>query len=490
MAYSWEQQIYPAGSQNVTVSIAYLDKSFIYVYLDGMLTTNYTWASDAVIRLDTPLTATTEVLLVRRTEKEYLFIQFAAGVPFISENLDTQNTQFLHLAQEMVEGRAIEGFYGDISMNGYKITNLGRGTEPGDAVNKEQLDEVDTRVTQLEQTFVTPTSSYPWFTNTTVETDVLTPGFTFTKAAVYINGVCQTPGYSYEVVDNIIMLADPVPAGTHIMARLGEDVPNEQGYATTAQLSATNVRVTTLESGLSAESAERAAADATMQADINAKLDATANAVSATKLATARTIQTNLAATTAASFDGSADVYPGVIGTLPVVNGGTGASSAAGARTALGAAMSGVNPDITQLTGLTGGITGTVAGTAAATGIVGEFIGYASPSATNLVSGTLTSIASVSLSAGEWDIEGSLQTVLTGSASALSFGISTSATALPSNWYEQYAITTTVGAGTTVRNGPIRRLRITTATTVYFIANVTFSGTCSASGYIRATRVR
>lgn len=248
MAYSWEQQIYPTGSQNVTVSIAYLDKSFIYVYLDGVLTTNYTWASDAVIRLDTPLTATTEVLLVRRTEKEYLFIEFAAGAPFISDNLDTQNTQFLHLAQEMVEGRSIEGFYGDISMNGYKITNLGRGTAPGDAVNKGQLDEVDLRlgnritanshrITAIEQTWLVPGSSYPWFTTIATETDVLTPGFTFTKAAVYINGVCQTPGYSYEVVDNTIMLADPVPAGTHIMARLGEDVPNEQGYATTAQLS-------------------------------------------------------------------------------------------------------------------------------------------------------------------------------------------------------------------------------------------------------------
>lgn len=244
MAYSWEQQIYPTGSQNVNVSIAYLDKSFIYVYLDGVLTTNYTWASDTVIRLDDVLTASTEVLLVRRTNKEYLFIQFAAGAPFISENLDTQNTQFLHLAQEMVEGRSIEGFYGDISMTGYKITNLSRGTEPGDAVNKGQLDEVDTRVTQLEQTFIVPTSSYPWFTNTTEETDVLTPGFTFTKAAVYINGVCQTLGYSYEVVDNTIMLADPVPAGTHIMARLGEDVPNEQGYATTAQLSAVQANLT------------------------------------------------------------------------------------------------------------------------------------------------------------------------------------------------------------------------------------------------------
>lgn len=270
MAYSWEQQIYPTGSQNVTVSIAYLDKSFIYVYLDGVLTTNYTWASDVVIRLDDVLTASTEILLVRRTDKEYLFIQFAAGAPFISDNLDTQNTQFLHLAQEMVEGRAIDGFYGDISMNGYKITNLAAGTAPGDAVNYSQLSEVDNRVAALEQTWLVPSSSYPWFTNTTEETDVLTPGFTFTKAAVYINGVCQTPGYSYEVVDNTIMLADPVPAGTHIMARLGEDVPDEQGYATTSQLSNTNARVTSLETGLAATNSEMAMLSAEVDQDLAA----------------------------------------------------------------------------------------------------------------------------------------------------------------------------------------------------------------------------
>lgn len=250
MALSWSEQILPAGSQFVNVEMSYLDRSYIYVYLNNVEVNDFTWVSDTRIRLDAQLTEDTTVAVVRRTDRSFLYILFAEGAAFIKENLDTQNTQFLHLAQELVEGRAIEGFYGDISMNGYKITNLGRGTEPGAAVNKEQLDEIDTRVTQVEQTWQVPSSSYPWFTNTTVETDVLTPGFTFTKAAVYINGVCQTPGYSYEVVDNTIMLADPVPAGTHIMARLGEDVPNEQGYATTAQLSNTNSLVSNLDTGL------------------------------------------------------------------------------------------------------------------------------------------------------------------------------------------------------------------------------------------------
>lgn len=62
----------------------------------------------------------------------------------------------------------------------------------------------------------------------------------------------------------------------------------------------------------------------------------TGNAATATKLATARTVRTNLASTSTASFDGSANIAPGVTGTLPIANGGTGASSAAAARNALG----------------------------------------------------------------------------------------------------------------------------------------------------------
>lgn len=61
------------------------------------------------------------------------------------------------------------------------------------------------------------------------------------------------------------------------------------------------------------------------------------NADTATKLATARTIRTNLASTSAASFDGSANITPGVTGTLPIANGGTGATTASAARNNLGA---------------------------------------------------------------------------------------------------------------------------------------------------------
>ena len=58
----------------------------------------------------------------------------------------------------------------------------------------------------------------------------------------------------------------------------------------------------------------------------------------ANKLAVARTIRTNLGSTSTASFDGSANITPGITGTLAIAHGGTGATSASGARTNLGAA--------------------------------------------------------------------------------------------------------------------------------------------------------
>jgi hypothetical protein len=271
MAYSWQEQIKPAGTQDIQCDIEYLDKSYIHVYLDGVETTGYTWTSSTNIRLNSALAASTTVLLIRKTEREYLYIEFASGSPFIEVNVDSQNTQFLHLAQELVEGRAIPGFYGAISMNGYRITNLANPISAQDAATKAYVDAADAllgqridaehsgwvsavqaeavtrkaaddalsaRTSALENTFISgvETVSYPWSTVLATDTDEVTPGLAFTKAVVEVNGVGQIRGYSFDIVDNTILFAETLPAGTIVAARLGVDVTAGDGFATQASL--------------------------------------------------------------------------------------------------------------------------------------------------------------------------------------------------------------------------------------------------------------
>lgn len=260
MAFSWQEQIKSAGTQDIQCDIEYLDKSYIHVYLDGVETTGYTWTSSTNIRLNTALAASTTVLLIRKTEREYLYIEFASGSPFIEVNVDSQNTQFLHLAQELVEGRAIPGFYGTISMNGYRITDLANPINSQDAATKAYVDAADAllgqridaeaatrkaaddalsmRTSALENTFISgvETVSYPWSTVLTEATDEVVPGLAFTKAVVEINGVGQIRGYSFEVVDNTILFANTLPAGTIVAARLGVDVTAGDGFATQASV--------------------------------------------------------------------------------------------------------------------------------------------------------------------------------------------------------------------------------------------------------------
>lgn len=530
MALSWSEQVLPAGSQTVPVEIAYLDRAYIHLYVNGAEQTDFTWDSDTLIRFGTQLDESSTITIVRRTERSYLYILFAEGAAFIKENLDTQNTQFLHLAQELVEGRAIEGFYGDISMNGYKITNLAPGTALTDAANVGQVQEVSDRVTSLEQNFVIDaTSSYPWYTITTAESTSFTPPFAFTKAAVYLNGVCQTPGYSYDILNNVVHLAEKVPAGTHVFMRLGEDVPNDQGYATAASLAAAIAaleadignQVTAqvgpaVTAAIAPEVTARTAADAALQVNIDSKAAAGANsdihslsglttalsiaqggtgnmtglAASATQLATARTVQVNLASTTAASFNGTANISPGVTGILPVANGGTGASSAAAARTGLGAAASGANSDITSLTGLTGGVTGTVLGAEAGAGVVGQVLTATSTADVPQTTATVTSLVQLALTPGDWDVQGAFYANPTGATiSTIVGGISTSATTVPDFPYRsQHTASVVVAEHATV---PYRRFNVTANTTIYLTSSVTFSGgTLAGKGYLTARRAR
>lgn len=287
---------------HIALSIEYFEKDDITLYRDLelvplVLDTDYRWDSDTRIELLTniPVVAGGYITVRRNTNIDRAFNIYDGGAAFSRETLDENFSQVIYLAQEFTEGNGLTGLFFPLDMHNFQIKNLGDGTLPGDAVNKKQLDVVDARVDALEDTYINVTSSYPWYTTTTTSTDTLVPGLTFTKAALYINGVCQIPEYSYVVVSDTILMAQEVPAGTVVFARLGEDVPNESGWATTTQL-------TSLQTSL--------------QTDIDSRLESTENLADLSNVAAART---NLALGAAAVLN--VGLATGTVADGGVVNG-------------------------------------------------------------------------------------------------------------------------------------------------------------------------
>jgi hypothetical protein len=193
---------------------------------------------------------------------------------------------------------------------------------------------------------------------------------------------------------------------------------------------------------------------------------------------------------------------------LSVAQGGTGATSAAAALTNLGAAPT-ASPTFTgtvttaALTSAgaftpsqTSGIVGTTTNNSANAGSIGEYVTgqVLVPSAVTLTSGTSANIVSISLTAGDWDVWGTLGFTATAATSYQGYISTTSATipassAWPANGSIVFDTTSrTGGAAITI---PSIRLSLTSTTTVFLVANIVVSsGTIGGYGMLQARRRR
>ena len=158
----------------------------------------------------------------------------------------------------------------------------------------------------------------------------------------------------------------------------------------------------------------------------------------------------------------------------------------------------GPNPTATGLA-VTGQIPGTTTNDSAAAGNVGEYISSTvlGGSAVGLTSGAPADITSISLTAGDWNVWGSVWFLAGGSTTStqaigwISLTSATTPTA-PNNGAE-YNNTNTNAAGSSPASGPVGMLRISvaTTTTVYLSARSTFAvSTMGAYGFIGARRAR
>lgn len=278
--YSVQIAVSDGTLTRIALSIEYFEKDDITLYRNLELTplvlgTDWQWDGDTHINLLTniPVPLGSYITVRRNTNIDRAFNIYDGGAAFSRDTLDENFKQMIYLAQEFTEGNGLTGLFFPLDMHGFQIKNLGTPTDPKDAVTKEYVDNAnaiqdntfangqaaqdaavaasqavqDNRLAKLEGTFVAVTNSYEWVSTTTTLTDTLTPGLVFTKAALYLNGIKQTPGDSFVVVNNQLLLATPIPPGTVVVATLGEDNALADDYVSTMQFQALVARVAALE---------------------------------------------------------------------------------------------------------------------------------------------------------------------------------------------------------------------------------------------------
>jgi hypothetical protein len=146
---------------------------------------------------------------------------------------------------------------------------------------------------------------------------------------------------------------------------------------------------------------------------------------------------------------------------------------------------------------------GTVTNDNAGAGHVGEIVTatVAVGSAVSLTTATGTNVASISLTAGDWDLSGQVDFVLAGvTATLFQSGISLTTATLPSqaggsglgtDALVGVPLLTTVLSATYGQSIAPVRLSLAASATVYLVAQSAFSaGTNTAYGTIRARRMR
>lgn len=159
---------------------------------------------------------------------------------------------------------------------------------------------------------------------------------------------------------------------------------------------------------------------------------------------------------------------------------------AATSNTGTGSVVRATSPTIT--TPAIVGVTDASAGTA---GNVGEYMSCAST--VGLTSTVSADVCSISLTAGDWNVYGNVEFVpASGTIGSISFaGASSTSATLPSAPLRGASGTTTIASASYSLIAPITRFNVSSTTTVYLVANSTFTiSTMSANGYLAARRER
>jgi hypothetical protein len=130
-------------------------------------------------------------------------------------------------------------------------------------------------------------------------------------------------------------------------------------------------------------------------------------------------------------------------------------------------------------------LAGVVDGSNAPAGQVGEYL--TATGSVALTTSVYASVASIVLTAGDWDVSGRLYVISSVGSSNLQGGFSTTS----GGTAQDVVFAGQAVLGNLAQAVPVKRYSVTVSTTVYLIGFCIFaSGTASANGYIQARRMR
>lgn len=498
MSYSYTTAIGDGVTKDFSFSFAgqdtgYLRPSDVKTFIGGLaVSSTVNPSTPNVVSFSVAPPVGAEILIRRVMPRNVPYSDFSRGNPFSQDALNNTNLQMLYLIQEIYDGYLPAGFYFrvDIDMRGKKLINLGDGSADGDAVNMKQLnvevarnDNQDRRLISLEDNIVAgqqATFFAQLYVATGGETTINTTSGLFC-AAMYIQGLFQHKiSGAYSQVGGKITLAEPLKAGWEVYLILGTELPPDSIYATIESVTALQAVVNAINNNYATKGAN---SNITSLSGLTTPLsisqggsgNTTGRAATATKLDVPRGLQVSLSNPNAVNFDGSSDVNNiGVNGTLALSNGGLGASYATLADVL--AAMGGV-----PVNGVT---------VAPSAGRVGEVLEVTSPSDVVITPSTFTTLASLVLTPGVWEVSGNI--IITGSATSITaynIGIAQvqgAGAGFPRAVAYGGAAISQVGQAL-----PVQRIVATANTTVYAIAWAAFTtGTAGCRAFIHAHRVR
>lgn len=221
----------------------YLRVTDITVYVAGVsvpFTINLTDPNK--VYLTTAPAIGAEVLIRRIMPKNVPYSDFARGNPFSQDTLNNTNLQQLYVVQELLDGFLPDGFYlkQNVNMGGFKLINLGDGTQSGDSIRYEQWKDHDERIESLEDGIIDETQlrTIPWYLVAVGGETVLSPPYEFISALVFINGVFQNKNLGAYLInpDSTITLAEPLIQGDEVYLLIGSGPAAPDDYVTQTDL--------------------------------------------------------------------------------------------------------------------------------------------------------------------------------------------------------------------------------------------------------------